>query len=163
MAFCAPLYISEIAPARLRGRLIAMETCNITGGQFIAYCIGAGFAEVKHNGWRYVVGLSLVPAIALACCLPWCPESTRQLVAHGKTDEAEAVLAKLYPYSTPDQRHDKIRAIEQDLHQASELMANKSLWWTYKQLHVVPSNFRALMTACCVMGVSQLCGFNTLM
>lgn len=158
-----PLYISEIAPAKYRGRMIAMETCNITGGQFIAYCIGAGFAEVKHGGWRYVVGIGAVPAILLAVFLPWCPESTRQLVAHGKREQADGVLARLYPNATPQQRQNKIRAIEQDLQQASESMAHKSLWWSYKQLHVVPANFRALITACAVMGVSQLCGFNTLM
>ncbi|OAL35677.1 hypothetical protein AYO20_05058 [Fonsecaea nubica] len=162
-AMVVPLYISEIAPAKYRGRMITMQTCNITGGQFIAYCIGAGFAEVKSSGWRYVVAIGAIPAIALALFLPWCPESTRQLVAHGKLEEADAVLARLYPRSSPEQRQDKIRAIQQDLEQATELMAHKSLWWSYKQLHVVPANFRAMLTACCVMGVSQLCGFNTLM
>lgn len=162
-AMIVPLYISEIAPARHRGRMIAMETCNITGGQFIAYCIGAGFAQLKHGGWRYVVGIGAVPAIALAFCLPWCPESTRHLVVHGKREEAEVVLSRIYPQSTPAQRQDKIKAIEQDLHRASELMGGKSLWWSYKQLHVVPGNFRALVTACAVMGISQLGGFNTLM
>jgi SP family myo-inositol transporter-like MFS transporter 13 len=162
-AMIVPLYISEIAPARYRGRMVAMQTCNITGGQFIAYCIGAGFAEVNHGGWRAVIAIGIIPAIALTFCLPWCPESTRQLVAHGKREQADNVLLRLYPRSTPEQRQDKIKAIEQDLQRANELMANKSLWWTYKQLHVVPGNFRAMVTACGVMGISQLGGFNTLM
>lgn len=161
-AMIVPLYIGEIAPARYRGRMIAMETANITGGQFIAYCIGAGFEEVR-SGWRYVIAIGIVPAILLAIFLPWCPESTRQLVAHGKLEEADGVLLRLYPKATADQRQNKIQAIQRDLQRANELMANKSLWWTYKQLHVVPSNFRAMITACAVMGISQLGGFNTLM
>ncbi|CAM1508747.1 Fc.00g055950.m01.CDS01 [Cosmosporella sp. VM-42] len=162
-AMVVPLYISEIAPAKHRGRMIAMETCNITGGQFVAYCIGAAFAELRHGGWRYVVAIGAIPAIFLACFLPWCPESPRQLVAHNRTTEADAVLTRIFPTATAEQRQNQIQAIQQDIHQASELMSDKSLWWSYKQLHVVPANFRAMITACTVMGISQLCGFNTLM
>ena len=48
-AMIIPLYIGEIAPAKHRGRMIACENCCVAGGQFIAYCIGAGFAEVSHG------------------------------------------------------------------------------------------------------------------
>lgn len=161
-AMIVPLYIGELAPARYRGRMIALENCCVAGGQFIAYCIGAGFAEVSH-GWRYMVAIGAIPAILLAISLRLCPESTRQLVAHGRTEEADAVLLKLYPTSSPEQRTAKIKAIELSIHEATASVADKSLWWTYKQLHVVPSNFRAMVTACTVMGISQLGGFNTLM
>jgi SP family myo-inositol transporter-like MFS transporter 13 len=161
-AMIVPLYIGELAPAKYRGRMIALENCTVAGGQFIAYCIGAGFAQVGQ-GWRYMVAIGTVPAIALACFLPMCPESTRQLVAHGKFEQAETVLARIYPASTPEQRRNKVKSIEIDLNAATQAMADKSLWWTYKQLHVVPSNFRAMVTACAVMGISQLGGFNTLM
>jgi MFS transporter, SP family, solute carrier family 2 (myo-inositol transporter), member 13 len=77
-AMVVPLYIAEIAPTKVRGRLIGLNNMSITGGQVISYGIGAAFAHVSH-GWRYMVGLGAVPAVILACLLPFCPESPRQL------------------------------------------------------------------------------------
>lgn len=55
-AMVVPLYIAEIAPTKVRGRLIGLNNMSITGGQVISYGIGAAFAHVTH-GWRYMVGL----------------------------------------------------------------------------------------------------------
>src|SRR5271156_6839529 len=63
-AMVVPLYIAEIAPSNVRGRLIGLNNMSITGGQVISYGIGAAFAHVNH-GWRYMVGLGAVPAIIL--------------------------------------------------------------------------------------------------
>ena len=54
-AMIVPLYIAEIAPTKVRGRLIGLNNMSITGGQVISYGIGAAFAHVPH-GWRYMVG-----------------------------------------------------------------------------------------------------------
>ena len=97
-AMVVPLYVAELAPAKARGQLIGLNNISITLGQVIAYALGAAFASVSH-GWRYMVGLGGVPSILLACLLPWCPESPRQLVAHGKLESADAVLTRIYPTS----------------------------------------------------------------
>jgi Sugar (and other) transporter len=110
-----------------------------------------------------MVAIGAVPAIILAFLLPLCPESPRQLVSHGRLEEADRVLARVYPHATPQQRAEKARSIEESIQEATNAVADKSLWWTFKQLHSVPSNFRALVSACTVMAVSQLGGFNTLM
>ena len=110
-----------------------------------------------------MVAIGAVPAIILAFMLPLCPESPRQLVSHGRLEEADRVLARIYPRATPQQRAEKMRSIEESIQEATNAVADKSLWWTFKQLHSVPSNFRALVSACTVMAVSQLGGFNTLM
>lgn len=110
-----------------------------------------------------MVAIGAVPAIILAFLLPLCPESPRQLVSHGRLEEADRVLARVYPHATPQQRAEKARSIEESVQEATNAVADKSLWWTFKQLHSVPSNFRALVSACTVMAVSQLGGFNTLM
>ena len=55
-AMVVPLYIAEIAPTKVRGKLIGLNNMSITGGQVISYGIGAAFAHVP-NGWRYMVGL----------------------------------------------------------------------------------------------------------
>ena len=58
----APLMISELAPAKYRGRLIVTNVIFITGGQLIAYFINWGLTRVSH-GWRVSVGLCMVPPV----------------------------------------------------------------------------------------------------
>ncbi|KAL1697712.1 Myo-inositol transporter 1, partial [Schizophyllum commune] len=57
----APLYIQELSPTRQRGRMVVLNVAILTLGQFIAYGIDAGFANVS-GGWRWMVGLGAVPA-----------------------------------------------------------------------------------------------------
>ncbi|KAH6663314.1 general substrate transporter [Plectosphaerella plurivora] len=157
-----PLYIGELAPAKQRGRMIAFDNLSVTFGQLASYALGAGFTELPH-GWRYLVAIGGIPPIILACLLPMCPESPRQLISHGNLEMAKTVLARVYPHATQDQVQAKLREIEISVEIESAVVQSKSLWFRFKQLHVVPSNFRALMCACIVMAVSQLGGFNTLM
>ena len=161
-AMVVPLYIAEIAPTKVRGRLIGLNNMSITGGQVISYGIGAAFAHVPH-GWRYMVGLGAVPAIILACLLPFCPESPRQLVYHGKLQEAEQVLAKIYKGATPEQVRAKCALIAAACEEAKELNEDQSRWSKIKQLHTNPAYFRALVCACGLMVISQMSGFNVLM
>ena len=61
LAACvAPLYIQELSPTRLRGRMVVVNVVAITGGQVIAYAIDAAFENTK--GWRWMVALGAVPA-----------------------------------------------------------------------------------------------------
>ncbi|KAE9372467.1 general substrate transporter [Stipitochalara longipes BDJ] len=161
-AMIIPLYIGELAPARYRGRLIVFDNLCVAGGQFIAYALGAGFTEVSE-GWRYMVGIGAVPAIILGLLLPLCPESPRHLISHRKVEEAKVVLQKVFPNATPELVEGKVRAIQRSLEVTTTILADKTLWWQFKQLVMVPANRRALITACMVMAISQLGGFNTLM
>jgi len=161
-AMVVPLYIAEIAPTKVRGRLIGLNNMSITGGQVISYGIGAAFAHVP-DGWRYMVGLGAVPAIILACLLPFCPESPRQLIYRGRLEEAEQVLLKLYKGATLDQVRAKVALISAACEEAKELNENESRWSKIKQLHTKPANFRALVAACGLMVISQMSGFNVLM
>lgn len=157
-----PMYIAEIAPTKIRGRMIGLNNMSITGGQVISYGIGAAFAHVPH-GWRWMVGLGGVPSVILACMLPFCPESPRQLVVRGKHEEAERVIAKIYKHATPQQVSDKVRLIAKTIDESRKFTEGKSMWFLVKRLHNVPSNFRALVCACGLMVISQMSGFNTLM
>ncbi|KAF9783662.1 hypothetical protein IL306_008508 [Fusarium sp. DS 682] len=135
---------------------------SITGGQLVSFSIGAAFAHVS-SGWRYMVGGGATPAIILAALLPFCPESPRQLIYHGNPEEAAAVIRRIFPNSTEEQVRDKIRHITYHVDEAKTLNAGKSRWWVFKQLYVNPANFRALVSACGLMAISQLRGFNSLM
>lgn len=110
-----------------------------------------------------MVGLGGVPAILLACLLPFCPESPRQLIYHGRIVEAEAVLAKIYRGATAEQVHAKAALIAAACEEVKELNEDQSRWSKIKQLHTNPANFRALVCACGLMVISQMSGFNTLM
>jgi len=161
-AMVVPLYIAEIAPTKYRGRMIGLNNMCITGGQVISYGIGAAFAHVPH-GWRYMVGLGGVPAIILACMLPFCPESPRQLIFHGKLQEAEVVLQKIYRDATPEQVRAKTALIAAACEESRELNGDMSRIQKIKLLHTNGANFRALVSACGLMVISQMSGFNTLM
>ncbi|KAI8671967.1 MFS domain-containing protein [Fusarium sp. Ph1] len=161
-AMIIPLYIGELAPAKYRGRMIAFDNLSVTLGQLVSYGLGAAFTDVPH-GWRYMVAVGGIPPIILAALLPRCPESPRQLIAHGKRDEAEKCLRQVYPDATDEQMKAKVDRLVWTVEVESQVVSDKSLWWQFKQLHCVPSNLRALISACTVMAISQLGGFNTLM
>lgn len=60
-AAVAPVYIGELAPTRFRGAMVTIQSIAITGGQFIAYCIGIPLTG--YNGWRIQFAIGVIPAI----------------------------------------------------------------------------------------------------
>jgi SP family myo-inositol transporter-like MFS transporter 13 len=60
-AAIAPVYIGELAPTRFRGAMVTIQSIAITGGQFIAYCIGIPLTG--HHGWRIQFAIGVIPAI----------------------------------------------------------------------------------------------------
>lgn len=143
--------------------MVAFNNMSVTFGQLVASAIGAGFAELRGEGWRATVGIGAAPAILLGGLLFLCPESPRQLVSHGKSREAEQVLLRIYPQSTQEQRQAKITSIELSLQDSTSEMTQESLWSTLGRVFTTPSTGRAVLTACIIMAISQLGGFNTLM
>lgn len=101
-----PLYIVEIAPGHLRGRLVAMNQLNIVFGILISYV--SNYFVAKYVGphaspafiWRMMLGVMSVPAVAFMALLLTIPESPRWLVRVGRREVAAGVLGKL-GYSEP--------------------------------------------------------------
>ena len=110
-----------------------------------------------------MVGGGAIPAIILGCLLPFCPESPRQLIFHNKPEEAEKVIRRIFPNGTDEDVENKIKHITYYVEEAKNLNRGKSGWWVLKQLYVIPANFHALVSACGLMAISQLGGFNSLM
>ncbi|KAF2702883.1 putative transporter [Pleomassaria siparia CBS 279.74] len=166
-AMVVPLYISELAPAKYRGRMIAFNNMSVTFGQLLVSAIGAGLSQVGNldtsQAWRATVCIGAAPAIHLAGLLFLCPESPRQFVAHGRPDEASVFLTRIYPMSTESQRRAKICSIEISIEEATKTMVDDSLWKSFRRIFTTPATFRAVLTACTIMVISQLGGFNTLM
>jgi SP family myo-inositol transporter-like MFS transporter 13 len=82
-----PLYIAEVSPPEYRGALVSSNILFVTGGQFISYLVAAGLS-LTDDGWRYMLGLGVLPATIQLVALLFLPESPRYLVKRGKVDKA---------------------------------------------------------------------------
>ncbi|KAA1259137.1 D-xylose-proton symporter [Rubripirellula obstinata] len=101
----APAYISEVTPARFRGRMSSIQQIAIISGLFFAFLsnyVIAGKAggstmefAMGYEAWRWMFWVELVPAITFFIALLFIPESPRFLVASGKKDKALTVLKRL--------------------------------------------------------------------
>jgi SP family sugar:H+ symporter-like MFS transporter len=102
----SPAYISEVAPARYRGRLATVQQIAIISGLFAAFLSNYLLAKVAtsslaplwfgYEAWRWMFWIELAPAFLFLVALCFIPESPRYLVARGLRDRAGAVLARLY-------------------------------------------------------------------
>jgi sugar porter (SP) family MFS transporter len=92
-SYTAPLYISEMAPANLRGALVTLNQLAITSGILLAYVVDAAFAP--SNGWRLMFAFGAIPAIVLGLGIAVLPESPRWLLLHRHKEEAINVLTRI--------------------------------------------------------------------
>ncbi|KAJ9196813.1 hypothetical protein DTO166G4_651 [Paecilomyces variotii] len=167
------LYISELAPSEMRGRLVTILSLLITGGQVVAYVVGWLFSSMP-GGWRWIVGLGALPAFFQVMFILFLPETPRWLVRAGQETRARAVLGKIYG-SDPDMQklaERVFRDIEREVALEEEEMGvdhNKPSSFidqathSMSELFRIGGNRRALTIAVMLQGVQQLCGFNSLM
>ena len=88
----APAYISEIAPAKDRGRLVAMYQFNIVFGIMIAYLSNYLLSDIGENAWRWMLGVEAIPAVLYMLFALKLPKSPRWLLSQGKETEAREIL-----------------------------------------------------------------------
>ncbi len=108
----SPLYIAEIAPARLRGRLVAISQANVVSGILLAYVSNWAVFTIcgsSDSAWRWMLAVQMVPAAAFFVLLSFIPESPRWLVGRGRDDEARRVLTGLGA-ADAEQELERIRA-----------------------------------------------------
>jgi MFS transporter, SP family, arabinose:H+ symporter len=89
-----PMYIAEIAPARLRGRLVGFFQFNVVLGILLAYFSNylIGLADFGRSEWRWELGVTAIPAALFFMLLFGVPRSPRWLAKKGRTEEARNVL-----------------------------------------------------------------------
>jgi len=92
-SFVAPLYISEIAPVAIRGRLVSINQVALTVGIVISYMVDYAFAGAQ--AWRWMFAMALIPAAAFGIGLIFIPDSPRWLAARGQLAQARAVLKRI--------------------------------------------------------------------
>ncbi len=95
----APAYVSEIAPAEKRGRLVAMYQFNIVFGILVAFLSNYAFANMGLGdmAWRWMIGIEALPALIYTVMVCTVPMSPRWLMMKGRYDEAREVLQKIDP------------------------------------------------------------------
>lgn len=89
-----PVYIAELAPAKLRGRLVGMFQINVVIGILLAYLSNYLIARLSlgEAEWRWQLGIAALPAILFFVLLFTIPPSARWLVTQNRVDEARQVL-----------------------------------------------------------------------
>lgn len=90
-----PMYISEIAPPHLRGRLAGSFQLNIVAGIFIAYLTNFLFVDLGDGAWRWMLGIMVVPAALFWVLVRTIPESPRWLILNDRDAEAVPILQRL--------------------------------------------------------------------
>ncbi len=144
----APVYISEVAPAESRGRLVSFFQLAVTIGILVAYLVGLAFNGIE--GWRWMLGLGVVPALALAFGMLRMPQSPRWLVMSGDDFAARATLAKI--------RVDDPDTIDRELEEIKESLDEKPGAWSELLQPVVKA---ALVVGVGLAILQQVTGINT--
>jgi SP family galactose:H+ symporter-like MFS transporter len=149
-SFTAPLYLSEIAPERIRGSMISMYQLMITIGILGAYLSDTAFSY--SGSWRWMLGIITLPALLLFVGVFFLPRSPRWLASRGRDAEARKVLEMLR--DTTEQAKAELDEIRESL------KIKQSGWALFKD----SKNFRrAVYLGVLLQVMQQFTGMNVIM
>jgi len=134
-----PMYIAEITPAHIRGRMVAVNqiaiVIGIAGTAFINYLIvraqgdpslPANQAWIIETGWRWMFATGVVPSLVFAALILFIPESPRWLIERGGGEKALRILEKVSGPVVAASEHDSIKtALSQEKGTWSELFSKR--------------------------------------
>lgn len=107
-SLASPLYISEIAPPNIRGKLVGFNQLAVTSGILFAFIVSYGFSFTVGN-WRWMFLFATVPAFVLGVGMYFLPPSPRWLMRQGKNKDAKKILESLRGTNDVDQELNDIR------------------------------------------------------
>ena len=119
-----PMYISEIAPAAIRGRLVSLNQVAIVFGMLVVYFVNYGIAHgqtiewINATGWRWMFTSAAVPSGIFALLLFFVPETPRYLALHNHDDKALTILTKI-------NGREKAKSILQEIKKSVEASSEK--------------------------------------
>ena len=142
----SPLYISEVAPAAIRGALVSGYQFAITLGILGAYLVDLWLA--RAHAWHLMLGIGLLPALVLIAGMMTMPESPRFLFKVGRDDEARRILLQMVGQAG-------VAAQEQEIRVALSIRENA------RQALAEPYVRRALALGITLAVLQQLTGINT--
>lgn len=149
-----PVYLSEMAPAKIRGALNMGFQMAITVGILVANLVNYGTNKISGGwGWRLSLGLAGVPAILMTVGAIFLPETPNSIIERGHLDRAETVLQKI-------RGTDDVREEFQDLVNASKAAKKVKHPWR----NIVQPKYRPQLIMCCLIPFfQQLTGINVIM
>jgi SP family arabinose:H+ symporter-like MFS transporter len=147
----SPMYISEIAPPEIRGRLISLNQLAIVTGILMAYFVNWRLAALGQESWRWMFAVAALPSAIFFAAMCWNPESPRWLVRRGRAEEAYAVLVRTMP---PDAASRELRQIEASLEEEESARLRELFR---------PGIRRAFGIAVFLAVFQQITGINTVM
>ncbi|MCD2422642.1 sugar porter family MFS transporter [Niabella pedocola] len=147
----APMFISEIAPAKNRGKLVATFQFNIVFGILLAYLSNYLLSGLGDIAWRWMLGILALPAALFVALLSLVPESPRWLMVH-KNDYAGA--RKILEVSDPEGVEEAIRSIQQDVEEDRK-KASLSVFFSRRFI-------KPIIMATLVALFNQLSGINAI-
>ncbi|CAM8979445.1 unnamed protein product [Rhodiola kirilowii] len=151
----APVYIAEASPSEIRGGLVSTNVLMITGGQFLSYLVNLAFTEVPGT-WRWMLGVSAVPAIIQFFMMLYLPESPRWLYMKDEKIKAVAVLSKIYE---PDRLDEEVEQLSTALEE--ERARQVAVAWLdvfrVKEIRI------AFLAGAGLQAFQQFTGINTVM
>ena len=124
-----PVYIAEMAPAKIRGRLVGLFQINVVGGILLAYAsnyIIARFA-LGATEWRWQLGIAAIPAALFLVLLFGIPRSSRWLVTRNRIDEARSILEALGSPDSEAELQEMRAAIREESTQADAPLFTRKL------------------------------------
>lgn len=145
----APVYISELAPADMRGSLVTFFQLAVTVGILVAYLVGLAFTDVDE-GWRWMLGLGAVPAVILALGIVRLPRSPRWLMMQEDPEAARSALERVRP-AGPE-------AIEFEIQQIRDSTGPDTSRWSDLRAPAVKA---ALLVGLGLAILQQITGINT--
>ncbi len=147
-SYTAPLFISEMAPAELRGFLVLINAITITGGEAIAFLVDY-FLAPSHS-WRGMFAVGLIPALALFLGMLCLPETPRWLVSKGYLQKARSTLDQI-------RNHTQVTA---ELNAIQHSFSLKSAHWQ----QLFSKRIRPVLWIGIMLGIfQQFFGINTVM
>lgn len=154
-AVTCPLYLAEMAPAKLRGRMVTINELMIVTGQMLAFAINALLDALIHDTevWRTMLGIASVPALALLAGMLLLPESPRWYAIRGRFDDSRRVLGLS---RTPDEAASEFAEIEE-----AAQTAKKERGHAWRDLRENPWMRRLLWIGIGLATVQQATGINT--
>ena len=91
----SPMYIAEISPAPIRGRMVAINQLTIVIGILITNLVNYTLRNNGDDAWRWMFGLGIVPSSLFLLGTLWLPESPRWLMKKGDTERSRSILSKI--------------------------------------------------------------------
>ncbi|MHB8390737.1 MAG: sugar porter family MFS transporter [Acidobacteriaceae bacterium] len=146
----APLYIAEVSPARIRGRLVSLNQMAVVTGILLAYLINWALSFSGESSWRWMFAAAMVPSLGLFFGLFFVPESPRWLMEQNREADARLILSRVEGPERADQHLVQIReSLQMEASTFSDLLA--------------PALRRPLFLVVALAVLQQITGINTVL